>query len=69
MEDNLKFLNEELEKLKKKIAKERENDNIGTYKNLIQAFRNVLDLVNEEENKVKADNVRNIIDIVLYRGI
>lgn len=52
MEDNLKFLNEELEKLKKKIAKERENDNIGTYKNLIQAFRNVLDLVNEEENKL-----------------
>ena len=52
MEDNLKFLNEELEQLKKKIAKEREEGNFGTYKNLIQAFRNVLDLVNEEENKL-----------------
>ena len=48
---NLYFLNEELEQLKKSISKSRTNGDIGTYKNLIKAYRDILTLINEEERK------------------
>ena len=48
---NLYFLNEELEQLKKSISKSRINGDVGTYKNLIKAYRDVLTLINEEERK------------------
>ena len=50
-ESNLYFLNNELEQLKKCITKARERNDIGTYKNLIKAYTDVLALINKEEEK------------------
>lgn len=49
--DDLQFLNIEKENLKKKINKALEEDNIGTYKNLIQAFENVVKMIENMEWK------------------
>ena len=50
-ESNLYFLNNELEQLKECITKARERNDIGTYKNLIKAYTDVLALINKEEEK------------------
>ena len=50
-ESNLYFLNNELEQLKKCIVKARKRNDVGTYKNLIKAYTDVLALINKEEEK------------------
>ncbi|MFR2887408.1 MAG: hypothetical protein ACLTDM_04305 [Clostridium butyricum] len=49
--DDVQFLIIEKENLKKKINKALEEDNIGTYKNLIQAFENVVKMIENMEWK------------------
>lgn len=59
---NLYFLNEELEQLKKSISKSRINGDVGTYKNLIKAYRDVLTLINEEEQKNKFEQKYSVYE-------
>ena len=53
--EELKFLNKQKETLEKRLDSELSKGNIGTYKNLLHAYQNVLDMIDTRTNDKKLD--------------
>ena len=60
--DVLENLKSEITELNCKIKKAREEENWGTYKNIILAYTNVLDTINKYDKETK--NKKDMIDII-----